>query len=108
MQLEYLQPEQLRLQPNDVPKKGRWPHIYAPKWPFNAQLVSPALAYGCQLSYHGTPDLAAGVCTPHTVNATSWRAAGTISYWLHSARKQYTNAPLVRHENALASIGRNQ
>ena len=39
MQLEYLQPEQLQLRPNDVPKKGRWPHIRAPSWPFNAQLV---------------------------------------------------------------------
>ena len=40
MQLEYLRPEQLRLQPGDLPKKGRWPHIRAPRWPFNADLVS--------------------------------------------------------------------
>ena len=51
MQLEYLQPEQLQLQPNDVPKKGRWPHIRAPIWPFNAHLVSPAVADTCQLSH---------------------------------------------------------
>ena len=40
MQLEYLQPERLRLQPSDVPKQGRWPHIRAPKWPFSGDLVS--------------------------------------------------------------------
>ena len=45
MQLEYLQPKQLQLQPGDVPKNGRWPHIRAPLWPFNAHLVSPAVAY---------------------------------------------------------------
>jgi hypothetical protein len=40
MQLEYLRPEQLQLQPGDLPKKGRWPHIRAPRWPFDADLVS--------------------------------------------------------------------
>lgn len=42
MQLEYLQPEQLKLQPSDVPDQGRWPRIRAPRWPFNSELVSPA------------------------------------------------------------------
>ncbi len=41
MQLEYLQPEQLGLQPSDLPKQGRWPYIRAPKWPFSGDLVSP-------------------------------------------------------------------
>lgn len=48
MQLEYLQPEQLGLQPSDVPKKGKWPHIRAPKWPFSGDLVGPPSPAGRQ------------------------------------------------------------
>ena len=42
MQLEYLQPQQLKLQTSDVPRQGRWPRIRAPRWPFNCELVSLA------------------------------------------------------------------
>ncbi|CAL5222355.1 g4707 [Coccomyxa viridis] len=46
MQLEYLQPEQLKLQPSDLPQQGRWPHIRAPKWPFSGDLVDHVRAVG--------------------------------------------------------------
>lgn len=52
MQLEYLRPEQLQLQPGDLPKKGRWPHIRAPRWPFNADLVSYDLLLTSYLPLH--------------------------------------------------------
>ena len=48
LQLEYLNEEQLGLQPADVPSSGRWPHIRPPRWPFNGGLVSaysPAVCY---------------------------------------------------------------
>ena len=40
VQLEYLDEEQLGLQPADVPASGRWPHIRPPRWPFSGGLVS--------------------------------------------------------------------
>ncbi len=49
MQLEYLQPEQLKLQPSDIPQQGRWPHIRAPKWPFSGDLVSPLFLQASKL-----------------------------------------------------------
>ena len=75
MQLEYLQPEQLQLQPGDVPKKGRWPHIRVPLWPFNAHLVSPAMAYKCQMSHYGGPHHAKHVYADHNIDAMWSRSA---------------------------------
>ncbi len=41
VQLEYLDPEELGLQPADVPSCGRWPHIRRHRWPFSGGLVGP-------------------------------------------------------------------
>ncbi|KAK9909479.1 hypothetical protein WJX75_002916 [Coccomyxa subellipsoidea] len=46
LQLEYLNEEQLGLQPADVPSSGRWPHIRPPRWPFNGGLVDYLRAVG--------------------------------------------------------------
>ena len=103
MQLEYLQPEQLQLQPGDVPKKGRWPHIRAPIWPFNAHLVSPAVAYGCQLSHQGDLYLAKDVFALHMQCYQEAICSNNQSRTAQLQMKECTSLRWVRDMNALAS-----